>query len=69
MAFSTIWLVVASLIAAFNIEKAREKVRVVGKDGIEREEERTVKLTHEYVSGLSMQVLHYCCYNSVLTSH
>ena len=49
MAFSAIWLAIASLVAVFDIEKAKEKVVVVGEDGIEREEERTVELTHEYI--------------------
>ncbi|KAJ2928446.1 hypothetical protein H1R20_g8642, partial [Candolleomyces eurysporus] len=51
MALSAIWLAVASLVSVFDIEKAKEKVRVV-EDGIEREEERTVELTHEYISDL-----------------
>lgn len=54
MAFSAVWLAIASLIATFDIEKAKEKVKVVGKDGIEREEERTVELAHEYISALVM---------------
>ncbi|RXW12655.1 hypothetical protein EST38_g13199 [Candolleomyces aberdarensis] len=52
MAFSAVWLAIASLIATFDIEKAKEKVKAVGEDGIEREEERTVELTHEYVSAV-----------------
>ncbi|RXW22176.1 hypothetical protein EST38_g3685 [Candolleomyces aberdarensis] len=52
MAFSALWLAIASLIAVFDIEKAKEKVKVVGEDGIEREEERTVELTHEYASSI-----------------
>ncbi|RXW15358.1 hypothetical protein EST38_g10494 [Candolleomyces aberdarensis] len=47
-----VWLAIASLVATFDIEKAKEKVTVVGKDGIEREEEKTVELTHEYISAL-----------------
>jgi cytochrome P450 len=54
MAFSAVWLTIASLIATFDIEKAKEKVKVVGEDGIEKEEERTVELTHEYISALVM---------------
>ncbi|KAJ2928435.1 hypothetical protein H1R20_g8645, partial [Candolleomyces eurysporus] len=54
VAFSSLWLAIASLVSVFDIEKAKEKVRVVGEDGIEREEERTVELTHEYVSSLAM---------------
>ena len=52
MAFSAVWMAIASLIAAFDIEKAKEKVTIVGKDGIETEEERTIELSHEYVSSL-----------------
>ncbi|RXW15361.1 hypothetical protein EST38_g10493 [Candolleomyces aberdarensis] len=54
VAFSSIWLAIASLVSVFDIEKAKEKVRVVGEDGIEREKERTVELTHEYLSSLAM---------------
>ena len=42
------------LVAVFDIEKAKERVMVVGEDGIEREEERTVELTHEYISAIHM---------------
>jgi cytochrome P450 len=54
MAFSAVWLAVASLIATFDIEKAKEKVKVIDEDGIEREEERTIELSHEYISALVM---------------
>ncbi|RXW19972.1 hypothetical protein EST38_g5879 [Candolleomyces aberdarensis] len=50
IAFSAIWIAIASLIAVFDFEKAKEKVKVVGEDGVEREEERTVELTHDYIS-------------------
>lgn len=52
MAFSAVWMTIASLIATFDIEKAKEKVKVVGNDGVQREEERTVELSHEYISAL-----------------
>ncbi|RXW13378.1 hypothetical protein EST38_g12477 [Candolleomyces aberdarensis] len=52
MAFSATWLGIASLVAVFDIEKAKEKVTVVGEDGIEIEEERTVELTRAYNSSL-----------------
>ncbi|KAJ2934996.1 hypothetical protein H1R20_g2118, partial [Candolleomyces eurysporus] len=54
MAFSAVWLAIASLITVFDIEKAKEKVKIVGEDGIEREEERTVELTHEYISSIAV---------------
>lgn len=54
MAFEATWLAIASLIAVFDIEKAKETVRVMGEDGIEREVERTVELTHEYISAISV---------------
>jgi cytochrome P450 len=54
LAFAVVWLAVASIISVFEIEKAKEKVRVVGPDGVEREEEKTVELTHEYVSSIAM---------------
>ena len=54
VAFTSIWLAVASLASVFDFEKAKEKVHVVGEDGVEREQEKTVELTHEYVSSLSV---------------
>ena len=48
MAFSAIWLAVASLVYCFDFEKA--KVLVQNDDG--GEEERTVELTHEYTPAL-----------------
>jgi hypothetical protein len=56
LAFSAIWLAIASLVSAFDIEKEKEIVRVVGEDGVEREEERTVELTHEYKASFVMCV-------------
>jgi hypothetical protein len=56
LAFSAIWLAIASLVSAFDIEKEKETVRVVGEDGVEREEERTVELTHEYKASFVMCV-------------
>ncbi|RXW15359.1 hypothetical protein EST38_g10497 [Candolleomyces aberdarensis] len=61
MAFSSIWLAIASLISMFNSEKVKEKVRVVGEDVIGWEEERTVELTHEYVSGLAVMPKPFKC--------
>ncbi|KAJ2928444.1 hypothetical protein H1R20_g8641, partial [Candolleomyces eurysporus] len=61
MAFTSIWLAISSLVYVFDIEKAKEKVRVVGEDGIGREEERTVELTHEYVSGLAVMPKPFKC--------
>ncbi|RXW15360.1 hypothetical protein EST38_g10496 [Candolleomyces aberdarensis] len=61
MALSAIWLAVASLVSVFDIEKAKEKVKVVGEDGIEREEERTVELTHEYISDLILTPKPFKC--------
>ncbi|KAJ2928447.1 hypothetical protein H1R20_g8644, partial [Candolleomyces eurysporus] len=49
---TAVWLAIASLVATFDIRKAKEKVKVVGKDGTEREEEKTVEPTHEYISAL-----------------
>jgi cytochrome P450 len=54
VAFTAIWLAVASLASVFDFEKAKEKVRVVGEDGVEREQEKTVELTHEYLSSLAV---------------
>ncbi|KAJ2930257.1 hypothetical protein H1R20_g6805, partial [Candolleomyces eurysporus] len=48
MAFESLWLMVASLIATFDIEKAKEKVTLPSGEEIER----TVELTHEYDSAL-----------------
>ncbi|KAJ2928448.1 hypothetical protein H1R20_g8646, partial [Candolleomyces eurysporus] len=61
MAFSAIWMAVASLVSVFDIEKATAIVRVTGEDGIEREEERTVELTHEYVSALAIMPKPFEC--------
>ncbi|KAJ2926328.1 hypothetical protein H1R20_g10780, partial [Candolleomyces eurysporus] len=46
MAFESLWLSIASLIATFNIEKAKEKVTLPSGEEVER----TVELTHEYAS-------------------
>ena len=48
VAFSAIWLAIASMMYVFNIEKA--KVRKKNAKG--EEEEETVNLTHEYNSAL-----------------
>ncbi|RXW15357.1 hypothetical protein EST38_g10495 [Candolleomyces aberdarensis] len=61
MAFSLVWLAIASLVSVFDIEKAKEKVRVVGGDGVEREEERTVELTHDYISAVSLMPKPFKC--------
>ncbi|RXW22027.1 hypothetical protein EST38_g3853 [Candolleomyces aberdarensis] len=46
MAFESLWLTIASLIATFDIEKAKEKVTLPSGEEVER----TVELTHEYDS-------------------
>ncbi|KAJ2928434.1 hypothetical protein H1R20_g8643, partial [Candolleomyces eurysporus] len=61
LAFSLVWLAIASLVSVFDIEKAKEKVRVVGADGVEREEERTVELTHDYISAVSLMPKPFKC--------
>ncbi|KAJ2934994.1 hypothetical protein H1R20_g2117, partial [Candolleomyces eurysporus] len=61
LASSAVWLAIASLIAVFDIEKAKEKVKVVGEDGIEREEERTVELTHEYAPSIVLTPKPFKC--------
>ncbi|RXW22024.1 hypothetical protein EST38_g3856 [Candolleomyces aberdarensis] len=48
MAFESLWLLIASLIATFDIEKAKEKVTLPSGEEVER----TVELTHEYESAL-----------------
>ncbi|RXW22001.1 hypothetical protein EST38_g3848 [Candolleomyces aberdarensis] len=48
MAFESLWLGIASLIATFDIEKPKEKVTLSSGEEVER----TVELTHEYKSGL-----------------
>lgn len=48
MAFSAVWLAVASLIYVFDFEKAKVK----RKNANGEEVEETVELTHEYHSGL-----------------
>ena len=52
MAFESLWLGIASLIATFDIEKPKEKVAL----STGEEVERTVELTHEYKSGLVVLV-------------
>ncbi|KAJ2911405.1 hypothetical protein MD484_g9007, partial [Candolleomyces efflorescens] len=54
VALTAIWLAIASLASVFDFEKAKEKVKVVGEDGVEREEEKTIELTHDYISTLAM---------------
>ncbi|RXW22022.1 hypothetical protein EST38_g3854 [Candolleomyces aberdarensis] len=46
MAFESLWLLIASLIATFDIEKVKEKVTLPSGEEVER----TVELTHEYES-------------------
>ncbi|TEB31949.1 cytochrome P450, partial [Coprinellus micaceus] len=48
MAFSAVWLAIASLVFCFDFEKA--KVTVANAEG--EEEERTVELLHEYIPAL-----------------
>jgi cytochrome P450 len=48
MAFSAVWLAIASLVFCFDFEKA--KVTVANAEG--EEEERTVELSHEYIPAL-----------------
>ncbi|RXW25050.1 hypothetical protein EST38_g777 [Candolleomyces aberdarensis] len=49
IASESLWLSVASIIATFDIEKAKEKVTLPSGEEVER----TVELTHEYDSGLA----------------
>lgn len=51
MAFSAVWLAIATLISSFNIEKA--KVKVKNKETGE-EEEKDVEVPHDYISALVM---------------
>ena len=53
--FQAVWLPVASLMATFDIEKVKEKIKVVGEDSVEREEERTV----EYQSSPNAKTYNY----------
>ncbi|KAJ2934714.1 hypothetical protein H1R20_g2365, partial [Candolleomyces eurysporus] len=48
MALESLWLSIASLIATFDIEKAKEKVTLPSGEEVER----TVELTHEYNAAL-----------------
>lgn len=48
MAFSAVWLALASLIYVFDFEKAKRKT----KNASGEEVEETVELTHEYMSSL-----------------
>jgi cytochrome P450 len=48
MAFESLWLSIASLIATFEFEKAKEKVTLPSGEEVER----TIELNHEYTSGL-----------------
>ncbi|KAJ2930258.1 hypothetical protein H1R20_g6806, partial [Candolleomyces eurysporus] len=52
MAFESLWLGIASLIATFDIEKPKERVTLPSGEEVER----TVELTHEYKSGLVVWV-------------
>ncbi|KAJ2922489.1 hypothetical protein H1R20_g14607, partial [Candolleomyces eurysporus] len=57
MAFESLWLMIASLIAAFDIEKAKEKVTLPSGEEVEK----TVELTHEYNSGLVVVAKPFRC--------
>jgi cytochrome P450 len=48
MAFESLWLAIASLIATFDIEKPKEKVTLPSGEEVER----TIELTHEYSAAL-----------------
>ncbi|KAJ2919994.1 hypothetical protein MD484_g422, partial [Candolleomyces efflorescens] len=48
MAFESLWLAVASLIATFDFEKAKEKITLPSGEEVER----TIELSHDYSSGL-----------------
>lgn len=48
MAFSAIWLAIASLIYIFDFEK----LKVMKRNADGEEDEETVELAHEYVSGI-----------------
>ena len=48
MAFESLWLTIASLLAVFDLEKAKEKVTLPTGEEVER----TAELTHEYIYAL-----------------
>ncbi|TEB31969.1 cytochrome P450 [Coprinellus micaceus] len=58
VAFSEVWLAIASLICVFDFEKA--KVQKKNADG--EMEEETAELTHEYVSALIVLRVHDSCW-------
>ncbi|KAJ2922481.1 hypothetical protein H1R20_g14609, partial [Candolleomyces eurysporus] len=57
MAFESLWLAIASLIAVFDLEKAKEKVTLPTGEEVER----TVELTHEYIHALVVVAKPFKC--------
>ncbi|KAJ2919996.1 hypothetical protein MD484_g420, partial [Candolleomyces efflorescens] len=57
MAFESLWLTIASLLAVFDLEKAKEKVTLPTGEEVER----TAELTHEYIYALVVVAKPYKC--------